>query len=212
MKKANRKLVIGIVLLVLSIIGIVCFKGSNQKVLMLLSTLSVAAALLLTTLSLSTILSMKRYEKYKKEKPYGFDVYAEYKIYSNVGNKKKSEYLKYSEWKSYIWDEYKTLYDDIYYKEDFKRFLNMNYRNRKASYEAITNIMIPVIIAITTILFAVIKELDITFLGMIIVIVVSTSMISVMLINELFDTKRHIVFYEDLIELFDGFENEQAKE
>lgn len=146
--------------------------------------------------------------------PYNFDEKYEYKIYSQIGvryheecsekkrkkNRKRLSFDKYSDWEKYFLDKF--LMSD-YNVCNFLHYLKGNLRVYQMSRECIKNLVIPIYVAILTIILTIystvpihveIKDLIITlFVGTIIIIIVGMFF--------LYQFGRNINFYKDCIKI-----------
>ena len=113
------------------------------------------------------LITVKKENEYVRNLPYGFDYLAEYDAYKNIGKKKSghNSFDKYSAWKDHIMNRYNDRKDN----EDFYRFINRRYREKKNTKELMLNMMIPLEITVLTVYFKFAvneTEADILLIGM----------------------------------------------
>lgn len=106
-------------------------------------------------------LHSRRNKKKKKYTPYNFDEKLEYKIYDNIGERYKKEFMgkktkaneeypdfdKYKEWRKYF---KKKFLIGVSNKHDFKKFLNRRLRIYQRFREVFLSVALPIYIGIIT--------------------------------------------------------------
>ena len=132
---------------------------------------------------------------------YGFDYNGEKNVYSKVG-KKGATYSTYLEWKTHMLEvmDVKVLTDDT--KENFYRYLKRKHRSSCDSYNLITVLLIPIMIAVFSSTMAVYTAEKYSETEILITSIMTVAIYAIMFTNEILDAKEKIYFSEDVIEVF----------
>lgn len=184
-------------------VGTVCFSWLVSIILVVL-----ICSLLILLVCVSKILKKRSYEKYKLNISYNFDLYVEYSDYCNIG-KKGAKYSKYSDWEEKLKEKHKNLLLETNYT-NFAHYLNKLKRDYEFMYDGMVNVFLPLIGAAFAILFP--SECEPTPVEFKILRVVAVIGVLVwLMLKEQKDTKDHLTFFEDCMELFQNAKRERKE-
>lgn len=192
-------IILGILILVLiSLIETVC---GNKIMNILVVAVAKLIAVLMMIFSVIGLILNHNVNKHLKCLPYAFDYRLELDTYLNIGVEKVKSNIavkkikKYTEWKSYIIREYVYLKNN----EDFFRFLNRIRRNKKNEKQVWINIVVPVEIAIFTVIYS--TRNDMSEMEWLVSVLVLSIIIVVVLTRNILNVSKEIEFIEDYIEI-----------
>ena len=116
-------------------------------------------SIVVTMINITGIIIKMTFNKTLINLPYGFDYEAEFMVYKNIGRVKKRKIIKslksdiqipkvYTEWKNQLASRYNNIIDN----ENFYHFIRRRLRNLKKTCELFAAVIVPIEIAIMTII------------------------------------------------------------
>lgn len=155
--KSNIIWMIAVVFIGISSMFVIGFINNNIWRMILGVIFIVALAMFI--INIAGIITKKTFNKNLINQPYGFDYEAELMVYKNIGRTKKRKIIKslksdiqipkiYTEWKNQLTSRYNNIIDN----ENFFHYIRRRLRNSEKSCEFFAAVIVPIEIALMTII------------------------------------------------------------